>query len=119
LSKLCQRYSNDHRPRPWLFENVEGGHVLPPQLALVVTWPWLDEGSNECTRTYSDLSFFVAVRSSSCSPYLHELNEKPDFDFLIGEWRMYRHRLKPYSQECVDFEGMCTNNWTMEFRGVL
>ena len=29
---------------PWLFENAEGGHVLPRQLALVATWPWVDEG---------------------------------------------------------------------------
>ena len=31
-----------------------------------------------------------------------------DFDFLIGEWRVHHHRLKP-DGEWLDFEGTCSN----------
>jgi hypothetical protein len=37
-----------------------------------------------------------------------------DFDFLIGEWRVHHHRLKPDSQEWVDFDGTCTNRKLMD-----
>jgi len=37
-----------------------------------------------------------------------------DFDFLIGEWRVHHHRLKPDSQEWVDFEGTCSNRELMD-----
>jgi hypothetical protein len=32
-----------------------------------------------------------------------------DFDFLIGEWSVHHHRLKPNTQEWVDFDGTCSN----------
>jgi hypothetical protein len=37
-----------------------------------------------------------------------------DFDFLVGEWRVHHHRLKPDSQEWVDFEGTCSNRKLMK-----
>lgn len=37
-----------------------------------------------------------------------------DFDFLVGEWRVHHHRLKPNTQEWVDFEGTCTNHKLMD-----
>ena len=37
-----------------------------------------------------------------------------DFDFLVGEWRVHHHRLKPDSQEWVDFEGTCRNRKLMD-----
>jgi hypothetical protein len=37
-----------------------------------------------------------------------------DFDFLVGEWRVHHHRLKPDSQEWVDFEGTCNNRKLMD-----
>jgi hypothetical protein len=37
-----------------------------------------------------------------------------DFDFLVGEWRVHHHRLKPDSQEWVDFEGTCSNRKLMD-----
>lgn len=37
-----------------------------------------------------------------------------DFDFLVGEWRVHHHRLKPNSQEWVDFEGTCGNRKLMD-----
>jgi hypothetical protein len=37
-----------------------------------------------------------------------------DFDFLVGEWHVRHHRLKPNSQEWVDFEGTCSNRKLMD-----
>jgi len=37
-----------------------------------------------------------------------------DFDFLVGEWRVHHHRLKPDSQDWVDFEGTCSNRKLMD-----
>jgi hypothetical protein len=37
-----------------------------------------------------------------------------DFDFLVGEWRVHHHRLKPDSQEWVDFEGTASNRRLLE-----
>ena len=37
-----------------------------------------------------------------------------DFDFLVGEWRVHHHRLKPNSQDWVDFEGTCGNRKLMD-----
>jgi hypothetical protein len=37
-----------------------------------------------------------------------------DFDFLVGEWHVHHHRLKPGSQEWVDFEGTCSNRKLMD-----
>jgi hypothetical protein len=37
-----------------------------------------------------------------------------DFDFLVGEWRVHHHRLKPNSDEWVDFEGTCSNRKLMD-----
>jgi hypothetical protein len=37
-----------------------------------------------------------------------------NFDFLVGEWRVHHHRLKPNSQEWVDFEGTCSNRKLMD-----
>ncbi len=39
-----------------------------------------------------------------------------DFDFLVGEWRVHHHRLKPGSQEWVDFDGTCSNRKLMNGR---
>jgi hypothetical protein len=35
-----------------------------------------------------------------------------DFDFLVGEWRVHHHRLKP-GGEWVDFDGACSNRTLM------
>jgi hypothetical protein len=37
-----------------------------------------------------------------------------DFDFLVGEWRVHHHRLKPNSQYWVDFEGTFGNRKLMD-----
>lgn len=37
-----------------------------------------------------------------------------DFDFLIGEWRVHHRRLKPGSQEWVEFEGTSSNRKLMD-----
>ena len=37
-----------------------------------------------------------------------------DFDFLIGEWHVHHHRLKPGSHEWVDFEGTASNRKLMD-----
>jgi hypothetical protein len=37
-----------------------------------------------------------------------------DFDFLAGEWRVHHHRLKPGSQQWVDFDGTCSNRKLMD-----
>jgi hypothetical protein len=37
-----------------------------------------------------------------------------DFDFLVGEWRVHHHRLKPDSQEWMDFEGTASNRKLMD-----
>jgi hypothetical protein len=37
-----------------------------------------------------------------------------DFDILVGEWQVHHHRLKPGSEEWVDFEGTCSNHKLMD-----
>jgi len=37
-----------------------------------------------------------------------------DFDFLQGDWRVHHRRVKPGTQEWVEFEGMCTNRPLMD-----
>lgn len=37
-----------------------------------------------------------------------------DFDFLVGEWRVHHLRLKPNSQEWVEFDGTCSNHKVMD-----
>ena len=37
-----------------------------------------------------------------------------DFDFLIGEWHVHHHRLKPGNHEWVDFEGTASNRKLMD-----
>ena len=32
-----------------------------------------------------------------------------DFDFLVGEWRVHHKRLKPGTQEWIEFKGTCSN----------
>jgi hypothetical protein len=32
-----------------------------------------------------------------------------DFDFLVGKWRVHHHRLKPRSDEWIDFDGKASN----------
>jgi hypothetical protein len=39
-----------------------------------------------------------------------------DFDFLVGEWRVHHHRLKP-DGEWVDFEGTLSNRKLMDSEG--
>jgi hypothetical protein len=37
-----------------------------------------------------------------------------DFDFLTGDWRVHHHRLRPGTDEWVDFEGTATNHPMMD-----
>jgi hypothetical protein len=48
------------------------------------------------------------------APAHTEHDGRHDFDFLFGEWRVHHHRLKPNSQEWVDFEGTCSNRKLMD-----
>ena len=60
------------------------------------------------------LGFIAATLNSIGAAQTTETTSGPhtgmhDFDFLVGEWRVHHHRLKPDSQEWVDFEGTCSN----------
>ncbi|MBO0695642.1 MAG: hypothetical protein J2P56_06015, partial [Verrucomicrobia bacterium] len=63
-------------------------------------------------------SVSVAVNSigavQTSQPISRPPTEARDFDFLVGEWRVHHHRLKPNSQEWVDFEGTCSNHKLMD-----
>jgi hypothetical protein len=37
-----------------------------------------------------------------------------DFDFLVGAWQVHHRRLKPNSQEWLEFEGTCSNRKLMD-----
>jgi hypothetical protein len=37
-----------------------------------------------------------------------------DFDFLVGEWRVHHRRLKPGSQEWIEFDGTSSNRLLMD-----
>lgn len=37
-----------------------------------------------------------------------------DFDFLVGQWTVHHHRLKPGTREWLDFDGTCVNRPLME-----
>jgi hypothetical protein len=37
-----------------------------------------------------------------------------DFDFLVGEWRVHHRRLKPGSNEWVEFDGTCSDRALMD-----
>ena len=37
-----------------------------------------------------------------------------DFDFLRGEWRVHHRRMKPGTQQWVEFEGTCSNRQLMD-----
>jgi hypothetical protein len=55
-----------------------------------------------------------AQDTSSPAPGATTRAGSQDFDFLVGEWRVHHHRLKPDSQEWVDFEGTCSNRRLMD-----
>jgi hypothetical protein len=50
---------------------------------------------------------------SSATPAATSRTGSHDFDFLIGEWRVHHHRLKPGGREWVDFDGTCSNRTLM------
>jgi len=52
--------------------------------------------------------------AQSPEPTLPSQTGSRDFDFLVGEWRVHHHRLKPNSDEWVDFEGICSNRKLMD-----
>src|SRR5262245_8974276 len=52
--------------------------------------------------------------AQSPEPTLPSQTGSRDFDFLVGEWRVHHHRLKPNSDEWVDFEGTCSNRKLMD-----
>jgi hypothetical protein len=61
----------------------------------------------------------AAAINSSAAAQAPETTSPPatgahDFDFLVGEWRVDHHRLKPDSRDWVDFEGRCTNRKLMD-----
>jgi hypothetical protein len=62
--------------------------------------------------------FFGVVLTALCTATVaaqpSEPNGAHDFDFLVGQWRVHHHRLKPDSQEWVDFEGTCNNRKLMD-----
>ena len=51
---------------------------------------------------------------SSATPAATSRTGSHDFDFLIGEWRVHHHRLKPGGREWVDFDGTCSNSKLMD-----
>jgi hypothetical protein len=51
--------------------------------------------------------------TSSPTPAATSRTGSHDFDFLVGEWRVHHHRLKPEG-EWVDFEGTCSNSKLMD-----
>jgi hypothetical protein len=58
------------------------------------------------------LNSIGAVQASETTPSPHAAVH--DFDFLVGEWHVHHHRMKPNSQEWVDFEGTCSNRKLMD-----
>jgi hypothetical protein len=70
-------------------------------------------------RSFLVVGFMAAAINSSAGAQVPETTSPPptgahDFDFLVGEWRVHHHRLKPDSQEWVDFEGTCSNRKLMD-----
>jgi hypothetical protein len=70
-------------------------------------------------RTFLAAGFIAAAMNSIGAAQATEATSSPhpgmsDFDFLVGEWRVHHHRLKPGSQEWVDFEGTCSNRKLMD-----
>jgi hypothetical protein len=70
-------------------------------------------------RSFLVVGFMTAAINSSAGAQVPETTSPPptgahDFDFLVGEWRVHHHRLKPDSQEWVDFEGTCSNRKLMD-----
>jgi hypothetical protein len=64
-------------------------------------------------------TLIAAAMGSIVSTRAEETTASPvtglrDFDFLIGEWRVHHHRLKPDSHEWVDFEGTASNRKLMD-----
>jgi hypothetical protein len=58
------------------------------------------------------MNSFGATQATETTSSLH--TGMHDFDFLVGEWRVHHHRLKPDSQEWVDFDGTCSNRKLMD-----
>jgi hypothetical protein len=61
----------------------------------------------------------TAVISVSSPARAQETVSRPssglhDFDFLRGEWRVHHRRLKPGTQQWVEFEGTCSNRQLMD-----
>jgi len=60
----------------------------------------------------------TAVIPASPPAHAQEATSRPssgvhDFDFLQGDWRVHHRRLKPGTQEWVEFEGTCANRTLM------
>jgi hypothetical protein len=71
------------------------------------------------SRTSLVVGFIAAAMNSIGAAAATEAPSSPhtgmhDFDFLVGEWRVHHHRLKPDSQEWVDFDGTCSNRKLMD-----
>jgi hypothetical protein len=69
-------------------------------------------------RTYLAVGFIATAMNSIIVAQATETTSSPhtgmhDFDFLVGDWRVHHHRLKPNSQEWVDFAGTCSNSKLM------
>jgi hypothetical protein len=69
--------------------------------------------------TFLAVGLIVATMNSIATVQAGETTPSPhigihDFDFLVGEWRVHHHRMKPNSQEWVDFEGTCSNRKLMD-----
>jgi hypothetical protein len=50
----------------------------------------------------------MVVAATSVSAALASAGAR-DFDFLVGDWRVHHRRLKPGSQEWIEFDGRCRN----------
>jgi hypothetical protein len=58
------------------------------------------------------MSSLGAARAPGTNPPV--VSGAHDFDFLVGEWRVHHRRLKPDSQEWVDFDGTSSNRKLMD-----
>jgi hypothetical protein len=72
----------------------------------------------QSSRTFLAVGLIAAAMNSIGDVQASETTPSPntglhDFDFLVGEWRVHHHRMKPDSQEWVDFDGTCSNRKLM------
>jgi hypothetical protein len=52
-------------------------------------------------RSANDLSQLIQTRA--------EMTDGQDFDLLVGEWRVRHRRMKPDTNEWVEFDGISSN----------